>query len=172
MKILDQDEQWHQAFREGWLAHFQQTGDIDWNLYVRPQNHTLVTGPGVDLISSRLMLISSAGAYLPETQQPFDASNPLGDYSIRVLPSDISFSKLAYAHEHYDNAAVLADPQVLLPLAYLREMVSEGQVGALTAMVSFMGYQPDISQVLDETIPTIINFAEDEVVDAALLVPA
>lgn len=172
MNILDDVQQWQNEFNKGWLAHFQRTGKPNWKIYNRPENQTLVTGAGIDLKSSRLMLISSAGAYLPEIQQPFDAGNPLGDYSIRVLPSDIPFSTLAYAHEHYDNSAVNADPQVLLPLNYLREMVSEGQVGALSDVASFMGYQPDVSQVLDQTIPSILKFAEDAVVDAALLVPA
>lgn len=172
MNILDNRQKWQVEFNNGWLAYFQETGKSNFSIYNRPENQTLVSGPGVDLKTSRLMLISSAGVYLPETQQPFDASNTLGDYSIRVLPSDTSFSKLACAHEHYDHSAVIADPQVLFPLVYLREMVSEGQVGALTAVASFMGYQPDVSQVLDKTIPTIIKFAEDEMVDAALLVPA
>lgn len=118
------------------------------------------------------MLISSAGGYLTDSQLPFDARNPLGDYTVRKFPSSVPFEDLSYAHEHYDHTAANSDPQVLLPLSHLREMVTEGRIGKLTPMVSFMGYQPDVSRLLDETIPAILEIVKDEQVDAALLVPS
>jgi len=54
----------------------------------------------------------------------------------------------------------------------LRRMVTENRIGSLTSVVSFMGYQPDISRLLDETIPAILEIARDEHADAALLVPS
>jgi len=60
----------------------------------------------------------------------------------------------------------------LLPLGHLREMVTENRIGSLTSVVSFMGYQPDISRLLDETIPAILKIARSEHADAALLVPS
>ncbi|MBN1665905.1 MAG: hypothetical protein JW862_02415 [Anaerolineales bacterium] len=172
MRILDDDQNWIKTFRSGWLAHYHQTGTFNWDIYERPRNHTKISGAGIDLPGSRLMLISSAGAYLADSQPPFDAGHPLGDYTVRVFPPDTPFEKLAYAHEHYDHTAVEADPQVLLPLGHLREMVSAGEIGALTGVVSFMGYQPDVSCLLDETIPAISSIAQAEAADAALLVPA
>jgi hypothetical protein len=35
-----------------------------------------------------------------------------------------------------------------------------------------MGYQPDVTRVVDETAPAILKVMRDERVDAALLVPA
>lgn len=172
MSILEDQDSWTKSFREGWLARFQATGTFYWDTYVRPKNHAPVGGAAVELASSRLMLISSAGGYLSEAQQPFDASDPLGDYTSRAFSPDTPFEKLAYAHEHYDHAAVDADPQVLLPLDHLRWMVAEGRIGALTAVVSFMGYQPDVSRLLGETIPAILEVAREEKAQAALLVPA
>ena len=99
--------------------------------------------------------------------------NDLGDYSIRLIPSDVDPSKLTYAHTHYDHTAVNMDYQVLIPLGHLRDKVDAGEIGALTEnFVSFMGYQPDISQLLDETIPLIIEAAKSEQADAVLLVPS
>jgi D-proline reductase (dithiol) PrdB len=119
------------------------------------------------------MLISTAGGYLPDRQAPFDAGNPLGDYTIRVFPSSTPLDRLAYAHTHYDHAAVDADPQVLVPLDHLRDMVTEGQIGELAPpVVSFMGYQPDLARVVDETAPAIVHVAGAEEAHAALLVPA
>lgn len=172
MKIHENHDLWVKIFQEGWMAEFKQTGYCNWDIYVRPRNHTPVPGPGIDLASSRLMLISSAGGYAPDTHAPFDTSNPLGDYTIRVFSPETPFDQLAYAHEHYDHAAVNADPQVLLPLRHLREMVAEGKIGGLTSVVSFMGYQPDISRLLGETIPAILKAAQKERADAALLVPS
>lgn len=172
MEIHENHDLWVKTFQERWLAEFQQTGSCNWSIYERPRNQTPVPGPGIDLASSRLMLISSAGGYLQGKQAPFDASNPLGDYTIRIFSPDIPFDQLAYTHEHYDHTAVNADPQVLLPLGHLREMAAEGKIGGLTSIISFMGYQPDVSRVLDETIPAILQIAHDEKANAALLVPA
>lgn len=172
MAILDQDKQWLETFQQGWLAHFKHTGEIDWRLYVRPQNQSFISGSGIDLASSRLMLITSSGAYLPRSHQPFDAGNPLGDYTIRVLPQTVTLGQISFAHDHYDHTAVKLDPQVLLPLDHLREMVVNGEIGALSDVVSFMGYQPDVSRLIDETIPAIVEVAQDNEVNCALLVPA
>lgn len=173
MEILEHHDQWLADFREGWLAHYQQTGQIDWSLYNRPHNTTAPSGPAVDLARSRLMLVTSSGAYLPGQQEPFDASSLLGDYSIRIIPASTPLETLAYAHEHYDLAAVEQDAQVLLPLRLLNEMVAEGTIGELSSSVaSFMGYQPDVSRVVDEMIPAIVEVAQNEGVQAALLVPA
>jgi hypothetical protein len=39
-------------------------------------------------------------------------------------------------------------------------------------VISFMGYQPDVSRVLDETIPAILQVAKQEQAAMALLVPS
>jgi len=173
MEILENRDQWLADFREDWLAHYQRTGVTDWKRYPRPKNSVAPAGPGIDLRTSRLMLISSAGAYLPEHQQPFDAAHPLGDYSVRLLPSSAPLDALAIAHDHYDHAAINQDPQVLVPLRHLEDLVAEGVIGELApSMVSFMGYQPDVTQVIDETIAATLQAAQAEGVRAALLVPA
>ena len=173
MEILDNRAAWEAAYRAGWLAHFERTGETDFRQYVRPKNSIAPSGPGVDLGRSHLLLISSAGGYLPGQQQPFDAPNPLGDYSIRRIPADTPLAALAFAHDHYDHTAVDADPQVLVPLGHLAELVAAGRIGALTPhLISFMGYQPDVGRVQDELIPIIVAAAQAEGAQAALLVPS
>ena len=173
VEILENRAQWVADFKAGWLAHFQETGEIDWQRYPRPRNKVAPAGPGIELSASRLMLISSSGAYLPEEQEPFDAANPLGDYAIRSFPAATPPDELAYAHTHYDHAAVDEDPQVLLPLRHLTDMVDEGIIGELaTSVISFMGYQPVITRVIDETASAILEAAKAEQVRAALLAPA
>lgn len=173
MEIVENLAQWQADYEQGWLAHFKETGQFDWARYVRPDNKRAPAGPGIDLSQSRLALISSAGAYLRDTQEPFDAPDPLGDYTIRLFPSNIPFGALAYAHDHYDHTAVLDDPQVLLPLHHLADLVHRGVIGQLApSVISFSGYQPDLVRVVNELIPAVVEAAKREQVDAALLVPA
>lgn len=173
MEAFDGRVEWLAAYQQTWLAHFQQTGKKDWKIYPHPRNLTSVSGPGIDLAHSRLILISTAGGYLPDSQQTFETSNPLGDYSLRLFPTATPLPNLAFAHENYDHAAVDADPQVLVPLRHLEAMVSEGRIGSLADnVISFCGYQPDAIRVVDELIPQILDAAHKEHAHAALLVPA
>jgi len=173
MEIVENLAQWQADYETGWLAYFQETGKFDWDRYVRPKNSIAPAGPGVDLSKSRLALISSAGAYLRDIQEPFDAPDPLGDYTIRLFPSTTPFEALAYAHEHYDHTTIEADPQVLLPLRHLADLVSEGVIGELApSVISFSGYQPDVVRVVNELIPAVVAAAKAEEIDTALLAPA
>jgi hypothetical protein len=173
VEIFEDRVAWEAAFRAGWLAHYERSGEADFKQYIRPKNSAAPAGPGIELSRSSLMLISSAGRYLPASQEPFDAASPLGDYTIRRFPVNTPLRDIAYAHTHYDHAAVDADPQVLMPLGHLAELVAEGAIGALTpSLISFMGYQPDVGRVLDELIPAIVAAARAEGAQAALLVPS
>lgn len=173
MEILEDRATWEATFRAGWLAHYERTGETDFKQYNRPKNSVAPTGHSIDLSKSRLVLIASAGGYLPASQQPFDAANVLGDYSIRLFPATTPLDLIAYAHDHYDHSAVDADPQVLMPLGHLAALVERGAIGALTPQViSFMGYQPDVGRTLDELIPAIRAAVQAEGAQAALLVPS
>jgi hypothetical protein len=173
MEIVENLAGWQDEYETVWLRHFQETGETDWKRYPKIQNTVAPSGPGVDLSQSRLLLVSTAGGYLADSQRPFDASSPLGDYSIRTFPTATPFSALAYAHEHYDHAAINEDPQVLLPLDHLRALVADGEIGELApAIVSFSGYLPDVTRVLSEIAPAVIEAVQAEAPDAVLLAPA
>ena len=175
MEILENLEQWQTEYEQGWLAHYRQTGEMDFkNLYNRPKNKVAPSGPGVDLSKSRLAFISSAGGYLRESQPPFNTHKPdLGDYSIRLFPTSTPLDALAFAHVAYDHTAVNEDPQVLVPLRHLEDMVSEGIIGELApSVISFCGWQPDVARTINELIPAIVAAAKAEAAAAALLVPA
>jgi hypothetical protein len=173
MDIVENLNQWQAEYFEKWLPHYEKTGELVWLNYPRAHNRTAPAGPSIDLTQSRLLLISSAGGYLRDEQEPFDAANDLGDYSIRTFPVDTPLEQIAFAHEHYDHTAVNTDPQVLLPLQHLQDMVAAGKIGSLAhSVVSFSGYQPDVSRILSQTIPAILQAAQDQRADGALLVPA
>ena len=173
MKIVENLAEWQAAYQAGWLAHLQKTGTFDWGLYPRPNNKSAPAGPAIDLSRHRLIFISTAGGYLEDSQPAFDAANPLGDYSTRLYPADTAFKALAFAHDHYDHQAVGSDPQVLVPLDHLADMVREGTIGELAgSVISYSGYQPDITRIVDELIPAILEAVRAEQAGAALLVPA
>ncbi|NJN16200.1 MAG: hypothetical protein HC822_07960 [Oscillochloris sp.] len=173
MSVLEDRAAWEAAFRAGWLAHYEETGTADWKRYNRPTNQQAIGGPGVDLAASRLLLISSAGGYIAASQKAFDAENNMGDYTIRRIPMTTDPTEIAFAHTHYDHTAVDSDQQVLVPLGHLNDLVRAGTIGALTPnMISFMGYQPDVSRVLDTLIPAVVAAAKAEGAQAALLVPS
>jgi len=172
MEILENKDEWTRTFQEGWFAHLKKTGHVDWRLYNHPRNRTSPAGPGISLRQSRIMLISSAGGYVDEVQEPFDAANPLGDYTYRLLPTEIAFDRIKYAHDHYDHTFVDEDPQVALPLTMLSRMVLQGKIGMMaSSVISIMGYQPDSSMVVDELAPHIVKIAKEHFVQAALLAP-
>lgn len=173
VEIIENRDQWYREYQDGWLAHYRATGETKWDIYNKPVNKTPPTGKGIDLSQSRLVLVSSAGSYLKASQQPYDDADDLGDYTTRRYPTTTPFDAIAYAHSHYDHAAVNADPQVLLPLKHLADVVEEGGIGELAPdVISFHGYQPDVTRVADETIPAIVAAAKEMNAQAALLVPS
>lgn len=172
MEIFENADAWTDHFNSGWLNHLETTGEIDWKQYQYARNRHSITAPGLDPSNARLLLISTAGAYLRHQQPAFNAADLHGDYSIRAYPVTTPFADLDYAHDHYDHEARQLDPRVNLPLTYLAEMVTRGDLGSLTdSVVSFSGYHPNARTVVDEMIPEVIRVAEKEQAQAALLVP-
>jgi hypothetical protein len=175
LDILENRREWQDAFQNGWLRHLNETGEYDWMAYrkARIRNEETPAAPPVDLSRSKLLLITSSGAYMAFDQIAFDAENKVGDYSIRRFPSDLAPGRLNFAHDHYDHADVDQDPEVLVPLQQLADRVRDGEIGRLAPeTISFMGYQPDAVRVVDEMIPRILRAAREMNPDAALLVPA
>lgn len=173
MEAFENRDAWYANYKDNWLKHYHETGETNWKLYEHARNEKAITAPGIDLSKSRLALITSAGSYLKDSQAPYDAENDLGDYTIRLYPTSTPLDALAFAHTHYDHTAVNADTQVLVPLRHLEDLVEEGVIGELAPdVISFMGYQPDVIRVVDESIPAIVKAAKEMDVQAALLVPS
>jgi len=173
MVMLENRDTWYTYFKDNWLAHYEATGETNFKIYQHPKNEHAPSGKGVTLSQSKLILITSAGGYLKNSQTPFDASNPLGDYSLRTFPTSTPFSEIDFAHDHYDHAAVNTDPQVLLPLRHLEALVTEGIIEALHDMViSYSGYLPIATRTVDELYPEVLKLVNESGAQAALLVPS
>jgi hypothetical protein len=173
MEILENRDEWKAHFEANWLKHYQETGETDWKIYQYSKNEIAPAGPAIDLSKSKLLFITSSGAYLKDSQKSYDAENNLGDYSIRTFPQRSALNDLAFAHTHYDHKWVNEDPQSLVPLRLLEAFVAEGKIGSLAeTVVAFSGYMPDVPRLLDELVPQLVGLAKEQQIDAALLVPA
>jgi D-proline reductase (dithiol) PrdB len=95
-----------------------------------------------------------------------------GDPSYRVLPADVETDQISIAHLHYNEDDALADMDVVLPVPLLRTFVSEGTIGGLTARhYSFMGFQLDPDELLDNYLPEVIDKLREDAADAVILTP-
>lgn len=173
MEILENRDEWKAHFENNWLKYYHEHDETNFKIYQYAKNETAPSGAAIDLSQSKLLFVTTAGAYLKDSQDAFDADSKLGDYSIRTFPQSTDLHALAFAHTHYNHMWIDSDSQVLVPLRVLEAMVGEGKIGSLAeTVVSFSGYMPDVSRVLDELIPEVVGMAKEQQVDAALLVPA
>lgn len=127
------------------------------------------------LADARGVLVTTAGLHMPD-DQPFDVDIAEGDTSFREIPSDCDLSRLRVSHTHYPHGRVEQDPNVILPLQRLRELVAAEVIGGLGPRCfsfGFGGYQtePYLRQPDGSAHQVARKLLEDKV-DFALLVPA
>lgn len=128
-------------------------------------------GPLRDLRGARITLVGSAGLSAPG-QPSYDAASLAGDYTWRVLPTDIDLATTTVAHEHYDHVAVDQDRNSVYPLTRLRELAHEGFIGGLTPeQFSMMGYLPLWPKTMHEFAPALADQVVAQQPDAVFLVP-
>ena len=65
MEVLENRDEWYDSYLNNWVKKFKETGEKDYSIYKRPTNKEIPPGKAIDLSQSRLMFISSSGAYLP-----------------------------------------------------------------------------------------------------------
>ena len=129
------------------------------------------------LAESTIALLSSAGLSIEGSQPPFDLDRerqePMwGDPTHRVIPHGVE-RPLAMSHLHVNNADVLADRNIALPIDVLDDLVTDGMVGAAAdEHVSVMGYQQAGLEVWrDETSPAIVEVLRAQGTDGVVLAP-
>lgn len=133
-------------------------GEVPWAPFRKP------------FAASRVAVVTTGGFRLAG-QPGFDCDR--GDPSFRRIPDDVDLSTLEIDHTHYDTRDAAADPNILLPLDRLRELVDEGALGSIAPThYSMMGYVPQVAELVEETAPAIAEGMASEEVDLALLTPA
>jgi D-proline reductase (dithiol) PrdB len=122
-------------------------------------------------------LITSGGIAL-ETDRPFDREgerqNPWwGDPSYRIIPQTASTEDIRVYHQHIDPSLAEQDFNCLLPIDRLAELEATSKVGrAAPAHYSFMGYILEPEELLEKSIPAIIERLRADEVDVVVLIPA
>jgi D-proline reductase (dithiol) PrdB len=123
------------------------------------------------LSECRVALVTTAGAHL-RSQPPHDLLNSLGDPSFREIPGSTRAEDIAVDHTHYDTSDANADPNCVMPVDRLRELVEAGVVGAVAPLhYGFMGFIPDGRLLRDTTAPIVAEQLQRQRVDAVLLTP-
>lgn len=125
------------------------------------------------LAECRLALVSSAGLILPG-QEPFKNRAFGGDVSFREIPGDADVRRLVDEHrsQSFDHEGMRRDPNLVLPLDRMREMVEKGRVGSLAEChLSFMGSITRPGRLIRESAPAAAEVLVRDAVDVALLVP-
>ena len=129
------------------------------------------------LANSKIAVISS-GAIALKSDEPFDQDgerrNPWwGDPSYRVLPRTATSEDIRVYHLHIDPQYAESDLNTLLPLDRLAELQANGEIGQVAeSHYSFMGYTLQPEELLNKSVPAIIDNLQAEEVDLVLLVPA
>lgn len=141
----------------------------------------LDTGQGIPfaplarpLSRCRVALITTGGLHV-RTQLPFDMDNPDGDASYRVIPGDVDLASLTITHKYYDHRDADADPNIIFPLAHVRDLVSQGVLGDVAPRhFGFMGHiDHDVVEALkSRSAPTVAAMLRADQVDCVLLTPA
>jgi len=129
------------------------------------------------LSDCKVALLSSGGIAM-KGDKPFDQEgerqNPWwGDPSHRIIPKTASAKELDIYHLHINPAFARQDINCLLPIQRLNEMEESGEIGAAAeSHYSIMGYLPKPDEMLETSVPAIIQGLKEEHVDVLVLVPS
>ena len=124
------------------------------------------------LSQTRLTFVSSAGIQ-PKGTMPFDVVHPVGDFSLRCVPSVSKVSDLEIHQIKYPTTGALRDLNVIFPIERLQELATEGLIGELTPnFFSFIGYQMDPDRFERTLAEDIADAVIADGAEAALLCPA
>lgn len=129
------------------------------------------TPPARPPAEARVGLLTTAGAYV-DGDAPFDVASHEGDPSFRLVPADVDVRRLRFAHSHYDTSRAEQDPNVVLPVERLRELVADGVVGSTASVhVGMMGFNPDPRRLVAESVGRVVDVFAGDGVDVVVLGP-
>jgi D-proline reductase (dithiol) PrdB len=143
----------------------QKADPVPWALLAKP------------IEECRFALVTSAALYVKGKDPPFDTDrerqDPFwGDPSYRIIPREVRQQEIDASHLHINNADLLADMNIALPVQRFLELEAAGEIGSLAAShYSFMGYQQSTAEWEQRYGPEVAARMKEEGVDAVLLTP-
>ena len=129
------------------------------------------------LSECKVALISSGGIAMKD-DKPFDQEgerqNPWwGDPSFRTIPKTATEKDVEIYHLHIKPDYVHQDINCLLPTHRLEKLAENGEIGSVAdTYYSIMGYLLQPEEMLENSVPAVIQKLKDEFVDVAILVPS
>ena len=126
------------------------------------------------LAECSVAIVSSAGLYDVHSQETFDSTILGGDFSYRIIPSDINMDSLREGHRSnsFDHEGIRENPSTGLPIPQLNALVKEGYIGKINYRhFSIMGSIIAPTRFIKNTIPDIVKCLKEDQVDIVLLVP-
>ncbi|MHB1007394.1 MAG: glycine/sarcosine/betaine reductase selenoprotein B family protein [Chloroflexota bacterium] len=153
-------------------AHYRRSGLGEYPLYA-PADRPL-TPLAKPLRECRLALVCSAG--ISRRDQPPFRRLGADDFSVREIPVDTRPEELRITYDYFDHADADVDINCLFPLTRLRELASQGAIGAVCDPVYAMGIgrwrQPATPERLQgEVAEGLRRRCLEQRADAVLLVP-
>lgn len=126
---------------------------------------------GKPLAEARVALVTSCGVHLA-ADVPFDTTLAHGDVSFREIPGDLRLADATITHGHYDERDARKDLNVVFPLERLRELATEGLIGAVAPRhYGFLGSIMRPARLITDTAPEVARRLRADAVDVVLLTP-
>lgn len=127
--------------------------------------------PAKALSASRVALLSTGGIRLA-SQPPYEVDCERADAAWNELPADAAAGDFAIDHEHYNHADADRDVNCMLPAERLRELAAAGEIGEVSPRhVGLMGCISDPTELLERTVPQLVELFVRDNVDLVLLTP-
>lgn len=129
------------------------------------------------LSECKIAMISSGGIAM-KNDIPFDQEgerrNPWwGDPSFRTIPKTVTENDIEIYHLHIKPDFARRDLNCLLPIHRLEQLEKNGEIGSVAEThYSIMGYLLQPEEMLEKSVPAIIQQLRNEHVDVVILVPS
>lgn len=111
-----------------------------------------------DLATATVTLVSATGVYGAD-QEAFPIVDP-GDVTYRIIEAGTESSSLRIAHHHYDHSEADTDPNIVFPIDTLRELATEGVIGAINDKHYSYGFTTRLKELYETTFPEIADKVE------------
>jgi D-proline reductase (dithiol) PrdB len=128
------------------------------------------------LAHSTVALVSSAAVAMRD-DRPFDQDKERRDpwhpdESYRLIPCEATERDARLYHLHINTHFGEQDLDCVMPLGRLKELEQAGEIGrSAPTHYSFQGFVLEPRELLEESVPAMIEQMKAEEVDAAVLVP-
>lgn len=124
------------------------------------------------MASSKVALVTTGGFYV-KGQEPLKEQKFHGDFGYRILPRDITLSRLSIGRTLLDHRLPLLDPNILLPIDRLKELKEEGVIKEVALNhYSFSGFCSDTEPLTGGSAKEVARRLRYEGVDKTIVIAA